>query len=317
VPRALGWALLCAVLALAGCGEDAGDEASAGGGRPLEGGTLDLALAAEPSRLDPLLASDRASQVVTRQIHEPLIETLTGPFGDLREVGGLAKSSGSSGDATIWRFRLRPRIRFGDGTPFNATAVLANADRWLATTEGRALLPNLSAVDAPQPDIVRFILDAPDESFPRRLADARLGIVSPRALRGASPVEGVRVGDGGTGTGAFEFREQEAGVATVLARNATWWGTRRRLGPALDQVVFPVAPEGADRVAMLADGQVEVADELDATMAREVRADPLLAVEGGGAAPLIGVERSVRGIDLEAGVPALSGTWLTSIGTAE
>jgi peptide/nickel transport system substrate-binding protein len=314
---AVASALCCAALAIAGCGGDDDGEAAAGGGRPPEGGTLDYALAADPARLDPLLAADRASQVVTRQVHEPLVSVLTGPFGDLREVGGLAKSSGSSGDATIWRFRLRPRIRFGDGTPFNASAVLANAERWLATPQGRVLLPDLAAVDAPQPDTVRFILDQADEAFPQRLAQARLGLVSPRALRDASAVDGVRVADGGSGTGAFEFREQEAGVSTVLARNTSWWGTRLRLGPALDQVVFPVAPGTGERVALLADGRVEVADELDPAAAREVRADPLLAIEGGGAGPVFGIERSVRGIDAETGVPVLSGVWLTSIGAGE
>ncbi|HEX6117027.1 MAG TPA: ABC transporter substrate-binding protein [Solirubrobacterales bacterium] len=318
MPRpAFASALVCAGLALAGCGGGGGDEAASGGGRPLEGGTLDYALASDPRRLDPLLASDRASQVVTRQIHEPLVEVLTGPFGDLREVGGLARSSGSSGDATIWRFRLRPRIRFGDGTPFNASAVLANAERWMASPEGRVLLPDLAAVDAPQPDIVRFILDQPDDAFPERLSQARLGIVSPRTLRAASPVDGARVADGGSGTGAFEFREQEAGASTVLARNTSWWGTRLRLGPALDQLVFPVVPRASDRVAMLDDGQVEVADELDPAAAEKVRSGPLLAVEGGGAGPLFGIERSVRGIEAGTGVPVLSGTWLTSIGAEE
>ena len=316
--RALALALACATLAIAGCGGGDGGEAATGPGPPAEGGTLDFALASDPERLDPLLASDRASQVVTRQIHEPLVETLTGPFGDLRDVSGPARASGSSGDETIWRFRLRPRIRFGDGTPFNASAVLANTDRWLASAQGRALLPDLAAVDAPQPDAVRFILNQPDPAFPERLAHPRLGIVSPRALRAASPVTGVHVTDGGTGTGAFEFREQETGTSTtVLARNTSWWGTRRRLGPALDQLVFAVAPEAGERVELLMDGAVEVADELDPKAAREVRADPLLAVEGDGAGPLLGVERSVRGIESDTGVPVLSGAWLTTVGAGE
>jgi peptide/nickel transport system substrate-binding protein len=305
----------CVAIALGGCGGDGDDEAAPGSARPLEGGTLDLALAGEPERLDPLLATDRPSQVVTRQIHEPLVESLSGPFGDLRELPGLAKSWGSSGDATIWRFRLRGRIRFGDGTPFNASAVLANTDRWLSTPVARVLLPGLAAVDAPQPDIVRFILSRPDPDFPALLAQARLGMVSPRALRAASPVEGVHVTDGDTGTGAFEFREQ--GDATVLARNTAWWGTRIRLGPALDQLVFAVEADPADRVALLSDGGVEVADELPASAAKTVRADPLLAVEGGGSGPLFGIERSVRGIDDERGVPLLSGAWLTTVGAGE
>ena len=308
-------ALACVAIALGGCGGDDDDETTAGSGRPPEGGTLDFALAGEPERLDPLLATDRPSQVVTRQIHEPLVESLSGPFGDLRELPGLAKSWGSSGDATIWRFRLRGRIRFGDGTPFNASAVLANTDRWLSTSTGRALLPGLAAVDAPQPDTVRFILTRADPGLPARLAQARLGLISPRALRAASPVEGVRVADGGSGTGAFEFREQ--GDATVLARNTGWWGTRIRLGPALDQLVFPVEPDPEARAALLSEGRVEVADELTGPAAQAVRSDPLLAVEGGEGGTPYGVERSVRGIDDERGVPLLSGAWLTTVGAGE
>jgi len=317
---AVASALACAALALAvtGCGGGDDGEAASEPGLPPEGGTLDFALAAEPERLDPLLATDRASQVVTRQIHEPLVATLTGPFGDLREVSGLAKNSGSSGDATIWRFHLRSRIRFGDGTPLNASAVLANTDRWLASAQGRALLPDLAAVDAPQPDIVRFILTGPDESFPDQLAQPQLGLVSPRALREASPVEGVRVADGGSGTGAFEFREQEPDASTtVLARNTSWWGTRLRLGPALDQLVLPVEAGQDARVAMLADGRVEIADDLGASAAREARADPLLTVEGGGDGAHFGAERSVRGIEADTGVPVLSGVWLTTVGAGE
>ncbi len=68
---------------------------------------------------------------------------------------------------------------------------------------------------------------------------------------------------------------------------------------------------------MLADGEVEVADELDPPVAEEVRSDPLLAVEGGGTGPLFGVERSVRGIEARNGVPALSGAWLTTVGAGE
>ena len=312
--RAVASALASAALALGGCGGDDGGDGSETAERPPEGGSLAYALAADPDRLDPLFAADRPSQVVTRQIHEPLTGRLTGPFGDLRELPGLTRSASPSGDSTIWRFRLRGRIRFGDGTPLNAAAVLANADRWIATAEGQALLPALVAVDGPRPDLVRFILDSPDPDLPSRLAQARLGLVSPRAIRAAGGGE-VAVAEGGTGTGAFEFRESEA-PTTVLARNVDWWGTRLDLGPALDQLVFRVVPEAEARVAALAEDEVKIADELDATAIRDVRGDPLLTVDGG-EGEVVGLERSVRGLQLEDGVPQLSGVWLTTVGVGE
>lgn len=310
-------ALASAALVLGACGD--GDENGGGGGdeRPAQGGTLTFALASEPDELDPLYADDRSSQVVARQIHEPLTDSLSGPYGDVRELPGLAPVTGASGDESVWRFRLRPRVRFQDGEPFNASAVLVNAERWIATPEGRRLLPGLVAVDAPRPDLVRFLLDRPDPAFPERLDEPRLGLVSPRALRARA--DGTarldrRAALAGSGTGAFELREVQSDAAVVLARNVAWWGARFDLGPALDQLVFPVVEQGPRRVATLIGGEADVADGLTRAEAREVRADPLLTVAGHGRGPLIGLERSVRGVGPGGEVPALSDAWLTTIG---
>jgi peptide/nickel transport system substrate-binding protein len=315
--RAAAAALASAALALGACGDGDEDGGGAGEERPAEGGTLTFALASEPDELDPLYADDRSSQVVARQIHEPLTDTLSGPYGDVRELPGLASLAAASGDETVWRFRLRPRVRFQDGRPFNASAVLVNAERWISTPEGRRLVPDLVAVDAPRPDLVRFILDRPDPVFAERLADPRLGLVSPKALRsraaGAARLD-PRAALAGSGTGAFELRELGAGEPVVLARNIRWWGGRFDLGPALDQLVFPAVQEGARRVATLIGGEAQVADQLSGAEAREVRADPLMTIAGQGGGPLIGLERSVRGIGPGGEVPTLSDAWLTTIG---
>lgn len=311
--RAALAALACAALALGGCGDDDGGTPAPGEPRPAEGGTLRYALASAPAALDPLLAADRASLVVTRQIHEPLVETLRGPFGDVRELPGLAQFSSSSNDRSIWRFRLRSRVRFQDGTPFNASAVLVNARRWTATEEGRMLLPGLVAVDAPRPDLVRFVLDRPDPAFPRRLSEPRLGLVSPRALPSPRRLRVDRPG-AGTGTGAFEIREAADDGEAVLARNTDWWGTRFDLGPALDQLVFPVVAGGRRRVELLAGGEIDVADQLSEATARAAAADPLLTLVGKPPGPVIAAERSVRGIGGGTELPELSGAWLTTVG---
>lgn len=305
-------AVTCLGLAGSGCGGEDEEIQGASRAQPAEGGVLAYALPAAADRLDPLVADERSSQIVTRQIHEPLVATLSGPFGDVREVPGLAESSRSSGDQTIWRFSLRERVRFQDGTPFNASAVLANAERWLGSDVGRSLLPGLTAVDAPRPNLVRFILDRPDSSFPERLSHPRLGMLSRRALRSGRGSSRT-VARGNTGTGAFELREHERGGTTVLARSDSWWGSRLDLGPALDQLVFTVVPDEQERVDLLDGGEVEIAGALSERAAELVRADPLLTVEGAGAGLFVGLERSVRGIDTETGIPVLSGTWLTTI----
>jgi peptide/nickel transport system substrate-binding protein len=302
------------LLAVAGCGGDDGDGTEPGSQLPPAGGggTLGYALPALPSTLDPLAAQSREAQTVVRQVYEPLIEQLTGPYGQGEPQPGLALNPRPSANHTIWTLTLRPGVRFQDGTPFNAAVVLANSRRWQSSAKGRSLLPNLFAVDAPRPDEVRFLLDEPVRDLPRRLAAPQLGIVSPHALepqtgKGARFLPDVR----GSGTGAFQ--PGAGGPARLeLSRYAGWWGSRMALGPALDGVTFVAAPLPDQRLRLLADGAVQVADPLDAVGLSAAESDPLLDTVGGPGSGL-GMEGSVRGISSAGVVPVLSGVWLTRL----
>jgi peptide/nickel transport system substrate-binding protein len=302
-----------ALIALGGCGGD-GDGSSTSSRLPPAGGggTLTYALPSLPSTLDPLAAKARAAQTVSRQVFEPLIAAVTGPYGQSSSQQGLALSARPSADHTIWTMNLRLGVHFQDGTPFNAAAVLANSRRWQTDARGRGLLPHLFAVDAPRPDEVRFLLDQPVRDLPRRLASPQLGIVSPRALEPQSGQNARFVADArGSGTGAF-MPEAGGPARLELSRYADWWGSPMGLGPALDGVTFVVAPISGQRFRLLSEGRVQIADPLDAAGLRAARADPLLNTIGGPRSG-IGMEGSVRGISSARSIPALTGVWLTRL----
>jgi ABC-type transport system substrate-binding protein len=302
-----------ALAALVGCG---GGDGSGTGSSHLPpaggGGTLAYALPNLPATLDPLAARGRSAQTVTRQVFEPLIAQLSGPYGGSAQQPGLALNAQPSADRTIWTVSLRLGVRFQDGTPFNAAAVLANSRRWQSDPRGRALLPHLFAVDAPRPDEVRFLLDQPVRDFAGRLASPRLGIVSPGALDPQSGQRARFLPDArGPGTGAFQ--PVAGGPARLeLSRFADWWGSPMGLGPALDGVTFAAAPLPDQRLRLLAAGAVQVADPLDASGLRAARSDPLLNAVGGPQRG-IGMEGSVRGISSDGSVPVLTGVWLTRL----
>ena len=308
------WSLIFVVLLIAGCGGGSGSGMQAGAGLPAAGGggNLSYALPALPANLDPLSARSRAELTVVRQVNEPLIEHLIGPYGQATPQAGLALSARPSSNRSTWTVNLRSGIRFQDGTPFNAAAVLANSRRWQSDPVGRRLLPHLFAVDAPRPDEVRFLLDRPVTDLVSRLSDPRLGIVSPRALdppsgQGAHFVAGAR----GSGTGAFVAGPSGPG-RLVLTRFTGWWGSPMGLGPALDEVTFVLAGQAPQRLRLLKQGAVQVADPLGPGALRAAEADPLLTTVGGPASG-IGLEGSVRGIDSDSAVPVLSGVWLTNL----
>lgn len=312
--RGLAAAVLAVWLAvLCGCG--GGDSSSSSGvasGRPAAGGggRLTYALPAIPASLDPLAASSREAQLITLQEHEPLVAQLSGPYGDRSAQPGLAFTIRPSKDRTVWTVQLRDRVRFHDGTPFNSAAVLANARRWRSLPAGRDLLPTLFAVDAPRPDVVRFLLQSPTPDLPNLLASPRLGIVSPQALRPHSG-EGARIAGnlGGPGTGPYQLSQISEG-RIGLARNAAWWGSPLGLGPALDGVEFRATAQEPDRLALLQNGEARIAEGLSANAISQIRHDALLTALPGSAG--IGMQRSVRGIDSAAPIP-FSGVWLTTV----
>jgi peptide/nickel transport system substrate-binding protein len=305
---------VCALLALAGCGVGDDDDARGGGSLPPAGGGGDLAYALPglPPTLDPLAADDRAALTVVRQVYEPLSAKLSGPYEHGAPQAGLALTARPSRDRTVWRLTLRPGVRFQDGTPFNAAAVLVNSRRWQGDPIGQSLLPELFAVDAPRPDEVRFLLDQPVPDLLSRLDDPRLGIVSPRALEQEGG-QGERFPEAPTRSGTGPFQPGPEGPGRLmLARNTRWWGSSIGLGPALDAVTFVVAPRPSQRLRMLKDGSVQVADPLDRARLRAAGRDPLLTTVGGPRSG-IGMEGSVRGIDSARSVPVLSGVWLTDL----
>lgn len=311
VAVALAAAVLVSATA-AGCGGGGGDAAvgTTPGLSPAGGtGTLRYDIVAIPDELDPLHAVGREQQLVSSQLHEPLVATLSPPYSGGRPSPGLALSMKPSRDHTIWTAELRGGVSFHDGTPFNAAAVLANGRRWASLPQGRALVPGLYAIDAPRPDVVRFLLRRPLD-LPGRLASPRLGIVAPQSLRPRNGI-GARVsGIGATGTGPFVLSGIDSDTI-ALTRYTPWWGSPLGLGPALDGVEFRGKPDEHERLDDLEAGRVDVADALPSSGLAEVAADPLLSIVPG--PQRIGISRAVRGFDSPDPM-SFSGVWLTTVG---
>jgi peptide/nickel transport system substrate-binding protein len=300
------------LLAIPGCGAEPGGRTATTASRlPAGGGgILRYDMVAVPSDLDPLQASGREQELVSLQLHEPLVSAVAAPYGRGSAAAGLALSLRPSPDGTIWTASLRSGVRFHDGTPFNASAVLANARRWASLPAARALVPGLYAADAPRPDVVRFLLRRPLPDLPERLSSPQLGIVSPQSLRPQSGVRARVSGTGATGTGPFEMSALGPG-SIVLTRYAPWWGSDLNLGPALDGIQFHGNADQGARLADLESGRVDVADALPPASLTRIAGDPLLSVLPG--PDRIGLSRAVRGIDSAEPV-SFSGVWLTTVG---
>src|SRR5262245_10587581 len=116
--RRLG--LMGAVMAAAALG-------SAPASAQKQGGSLTVGLELDIAGFDPLKVGvyDTAANIAASLI----FETLVGLDDNGKPKPKLALSWSSSDDFRVWTFKLRPDVKFHDGTPFNAQAVKWNIDR--------------------------------------------------------------------------------------------------------------------------------------------------------------------------------------------
>lgn len=173
--------------------------------------------------------------------------------GDVIPMLGLSMTP--SEDGKTWTIELRRGVRFHDGAPFNADAVVHHWQRILNPENryrGRSNLQAITAVEKAAEFTVRFQLKHPWEPFPRLLATrkARVSwIPSPKAVEAGTqnrhPV----------GTGPFTFKSWKSDDRLVMARNQNYWQAGK---PYLDEIVLRVIPDAETRYAALISGQLDM-----------------------------------------------------------
>ncbi|HSN92275.1 MAG TPA: ABC transporter substrate-binding protein [Anaeromyxobacteraceae bacterium] len=160
------------------------------GVRPAPGGELSLALPAAPQETDPARALEPPDLLAARALHATLLEV---DASGALVPGLLAEVPAPEAGGRAFRLRLRPGLRFADGTPLGASAVAASLSR-LATPgapHGWLALP-IAGADlaleghAPAPRGIRVLsereilvtLDLPLPEFPWSLAALPAAVVS-------------------------------------------------------------------------------------------------------------------------------------------
>lgn len=226
---------------------------------PQRGGSLVYSLDGSPDRLDPNLSGLRPAQIVFFQIFDPLV--VRDPKDNTIKPW-LAASWTVSPDGKIYTFRLRPGVRFHDGTPFDAAAVKFNFDRThnpaLGARCGGCAVGFYDSADVMNPTTVRIHLKSPWAPF-LDAASLFYRMVSPAGVRKVGDQD---FGRNPVGTGPFRFVEWAPNDHVTLERNPGYnWAPSlfTHQGPAyLDRVTFRIIPEPSTRVGALQSGELQV-----------------------------------------------------------
>ncbi|MDJ0783867.1 MAG: ABC transporter substrate-binding protein [Desulfosarcinaceae bacterium] len=237
-------------------------------------------------------------------IHERLFQ--------LDEEGNLAPmlalSAEPSEDETRWTIRLRQGVRFHDGTPFDADAVVAHWSRMLDPNNKyrhRFTLKPIQRVERVDAHTVRFHLAHPWIVFPRILAAARnltFTIPSPAA------VAADRQHRHPVGTGPFMFSAWRSGDHLTVSRNPHHWAAQQG---RLDEIVFRFMPDHQTRFAALRAGDVDLIWMDRGQIIAKAREDTTLKVHHGedNGAEILILNTSVPPFDDERVRQALAHAW--------
>jgi|DewCreStandDraft_2_1066082.scaffolds.fasta_scaffold00195_37 peptide/nickel transport system substrate-binding protein len=261
---AAGLGTLAAYLAACGGGAktEQGKQGSAPGAAappavPAYGGRLQVAYGLEPSSLDPHIGNSGGD----RFSYAPMFDTLVGidERGTARPDLSLAERW-EVVDPTTIVFRLRPGVKFHDGSPFDAETVRWNIERVkdpdLKST-ARASFLNVDRVETLDPLTARFVLKEPSAAVLSDLG-GRGGTMIPR---GAAEKLGKEFGSKPVGTGPFQFVQWAPGSHVTVKRNPSYWrkdAAGNQL-PYLDEVTVRIIPDQTVQFANLVTGEVHLA----------------------------------------------------------
>ncbi len=236
---------------------------------------LTIGLRSEPSSLDP----QYQNATVNNEIALHLFDTLVARDEKLLPVPALALSWKPTSD-TVWEFKLRPDVKFQDGSSFTAEDVVFTYERAAKVPNSPSpftmLTRQMTRLEIVDPLTLRITTASPAPLLPLDLAG--LPILSHTAAAGAAP-EGKTTaefdrGAGLVGTGPFKFIEWKRGEALVLARNDDYWGQK----PAWSKVTFKPIADGAARISALTAGDVDLVEDPPVADLPRLRKDPKIAV---------------------------------------
>ena len=178
-------------------------------------------------------------------------------------VPGLALSwSADPKDRTKWTFRLRPGVKYHDGSTFDAQAVVWNIAKLLddkspqfdpkQAAQGRSRIPSIASARAIDATTVEIVTKEPDAFLPYQLAWIPM----------SSPAHWEKVGrdwnayaKSPSGTGPWRLASWTPRERAELVPNPDYWDRARV--PKLDRLVLVPLPEANSRVAALRSGQVD------------------------------------------------------------
>lgn len=167
----------------------------------------------------------------------------------------LALSWEISDEGRVYTFHLREGVKFSNGEPFDAAAVVANIDAVLANRERHSWLElanQIQSARATGSHTVELALKDPYYPLLQELALPRpFRFVAPSQFVNGGTVDGIIAP---VGTGPWVLSETRLGEHDLFVRNENYWGER----PGFDEVEVKVIVDPNTRALAFETGEIDL-----------------------------------------------------------
>ncbi len=236
---------------------------------------------------DPQWTLSNTGMQAQRIVNEALVI-----LDDAGRVNPLLATSWRQVNPTTVEFTLRPGVRFHDGAPLNADAVVANVQRMLTNTDPQQIstrqqrFSTITGASKTGDMTVEISSRAPDPILLNRISN--LFLISPAQV-------GVTPANLPIGTGPFVAKEFVLAERMVAEANPNYWGDQK---PQFRNFIYRQVPEQATAVAGVRTGEIDVA--------YDIPPDTIQSLRQAGAGTITRVIADVNVVDLNPAFPALA-----------
>ena len=231
----------------------------------LQASTLQLATSANPSRLNPLLATDSSSSEITGFLFNGLVKY----DKDNKEIIGDLAESFYFKDATTLIFKLKKGVKWHDGEPFSAKDVLFT---YKTLTSDAVVSPYAAGFrfvkDVKVLDAYSVEVDYKKPYF-KALETWMMGILPEHILKDEKNLMQSSFNTHPIGTGPYRLTQLEFSKNIELSAFDDYFEGR----PKIDKIAFHVIPDSMTRLLMLKNAQLDLGSIEPLVMERQLGAD--------------------------------------------
>ncbi len=266
IRRRFALALLALALIVSACSTKTDSSSTDSNAKPKAGGTLNVGLNAETDGWNPTSSQwAGAAYQAGQTFFDPLVA-----FGADRKIHFvLAQSMTPNPDYTVWTIKLRPNIKFHDGTPLDSAALKLQLDKDVASFLVGQAFKSVDSTEIVDDLTVKVNMKEPWVAFPGALAGQAGFIAAPAQLNAT----GAASTDKPIGTGPYIFKEWVRDDHLTVTKNPNYW---RKDVAFPDTITFRPIPDDQTRLASIQSGQLDLMDTIVASQILSAERDTSL-----------------------------------------